>query len=127
MSSVAADLATSGEGPHGSAPIDAEVLERAAAAPVEPIRTLDALHLASALLWESSIGSTTIASCNDRVRDFAAAPSDVRLVSGHTALCRTEGGSSQGARRATTNVVCPPRTAWVAGPIVAGSRILIKF
>jgi hypothetical protein len=37
--------------------------------PVEPVRTLDGLHLASALVWEQEIGTVTLASCDDRVRD----------------------------------------------------------
>ncbi len=51
-----------------------EVLDRAGQAfPVEPVRTLDAIHLASALLWEESIGSIVMVSCDDRVRDNAKA------------------------------------------------------
>jgi predicted nucleic acid-binding protein len=54
--------------------MDDDVVERAAVDfPVEPIRTLDALHLAAALLWESNIGSMTVVSCDDRIRDNAAA------------------------------------------------------
>jgi predicted nucleic acid-binding protein len=54
--------------------LDEAVLTRAAEGfPIEPIRTLDALHLASALIWESGIGATTIVSCDDRVRDNATA------------------------------------------------------
>jgi len=54
--------------------LDETVLDRAADDfPVEPIRTLDALHLASALLWESGIGAATVVSCDDRVRDNARA------------------------------------------------------
>jgi predicted nucleic acid-binding protein len=54
--------------------LDDEILDRAADDfPVEPIRTLDALHLASALVWESGMGATTMVSCDDRVRDNAIA------------------------------------------------------
>jgi predicted nucleic acid-binding protein len=54
--------------------LDEEVLERAATDfPVEPIRTLDALHVASALLWESGLGATTMVSLDDRVRGNANA------------------------------------------------------
>ncbi|MSP60004.1 MAG: PIN domain-containing protein [Myxococcales bacterium] len=54
--------------------IDHEVLDRAADEfPIEPIRTLDALHVASALRWESGVGATLVVSCEDRVRDNARA------------------------------------------------------
>lgn len=54
--------------------LDDDVLARATTEfPVEPIRTLDALHIASALLWESGVGATTMVSCDDRVRDNARA------------------------------------------------------
>lgn len=39
--------------------------------PVEPLRTLDALHLASALLLSESIPSLTLLSLDDRIRDNA--------------------------------------------------------
>ena len=50
------------------------VLERASRDfEVEPVRTLDALHIASALLWEERLGALAIASCDKRVRDNATA------------------------------------------------------
>jgi hypothetical protein len=41
--------------------------------PVEPVRTLDALHLASILAWDQAIDRLAVASCDDRVRANAAA------------------------------------------------------
>jgi uncharacterized protein len=41
--------------------------------PQEPIRTLDALHVASALVWQDKIGDIQMVSCDDRVRQNAAA------------------------------------------------------
>lgn len=41
--------------------------------PVEPVRTLDALHLASILAWDQAVERLTVASCDDRVRANAAA------------------------------------------------------
>ena len=50
------------------------VLERASRDfEVEPVRTLDALHIASALLWEERLGALAIASFDKRVRDNATA------------------------------------------------------
>ena len=47
-----------------------EVLARAGQEfPVEPVRTLDGLHLASAALWEQEVGPITLISCDERVRD----------------------------------------------------------
>lgn len=45
------------------------VLRRARAAfPVEPVRTLDALHLATATLFQEALGPLSILSFDDRVR-----------------------------------------------------------
>lgn len=41
--------------------------------PVEPVRTLDALHLATATLFHEALGSLTVLSLDDRVRGNAAA------------------------------------------------------
>jgi hypothetical protein len=41
--------------------------------PVEPVRTLDALHLASMLAWDRAVDRLAVASCDDRVRTNAAA------------------------------------------------------
>lgn len=41
--------------------------------PIEPVRTLDAIHLASALVWEEGVGTALMVSCDDRVRDNALA------------------------------------------------------
>jgi hypothetical protein len=54
--------------------LDASVLSRARQSfPVGPVRTLDALHLASALAWDQAIGRLTVVSCDDRVRANALA------------------------------------------------------
>ncbi len=54
--------------------LDASVLSRARQTfPVEPVRTLDALHLASVLAWDQAIERLTVASCDDRVRANALA------------------------------------------------------
>ena len=54
--------------------MDDAILARAAADfPVEPVRTLDAIHLASALHWAEAIGTLTMVSCDDRVRENAKA------------------------------------------------------
>jgi hypothetical protein len=54
--------------------LDARVLSNARQAfPIEPVRTLDALHLASILAWDQAVDRLTVASCDDRVRDNAAA------------------------------------------------------
>lgn len=51
-----------------------EVVERCRKPfPVEPIRTLDAMHLASALLGRSAVAGLKILSLDDRVRRNAAA------------------------------------------------------
>ena len=55
-------------------PLTGEVLERAKRdCPVEPVRTLDALHLASIRLWDERLGSITVASTDRRVRVNALA------------------------------------------------------
>ena len=41
--------------------------------PVAPVRTLDALHLASILAWDQAVDRLAVASCDDRVRANAAA------------------------------------------------------
>ena len=49
--------------------LDASVLSRARQTfPVEPVRTLDALHLASVLAWDQAVDRLTVVSCDDRVR-----------------------------------------------------------
>jgi len=54
--------------------LESSVLSRARQGfPVEPVRTLDALHLASILAWDQAIDRLTIASCDARVRDNAHA------------------------------------------------------
>jgi len=54
--------------------LDASVLSRARQTfPVEPVRTLDALQLASVLAWDQAIDRLTVASCDDRVRGNALA------------------------------------------------------
>jgi predicted nucleic acid-binding protein len=51
-----------------------EVLVRAGAPfPLEPVRTLDAIHLATAALHQSDVGTLTMLSCDERVRDNALA------------------------------------------------------
>ncbi|MHB1096499.1 MAG: type II toxin-antitoxin system VapC family toxin [Gemmatimonadaceae bacterium] len=50
------------------------VLSRASAPfPCEPIRTLDAVHVASAALVQAELGAVTVLSFDDRVRSNAAA------------------------------------------------------
>jgi predicted nucleic acid-binding protein len=54
--------------------IGERVLERSRAPfPKEPVRTLDAIHLASASLVHTEIGPVTVLSYDDRVRSNAAA------------------------------------------------------
>jgi uncharacterized protein with PIN domain len=54
--------------------ISDRVADRARAAfPREPVRTLDALHLASALVFAEALGAVLILSLDDRVRENAAA------------------------------------------------------
>ncbi|MFL5435503.1 MAG: PIN domain-containing protein [Myxococcales bacterium] len=51
-----------------------EILLRAAAPfPVEPLRTLDAIHVATAAAWNAAAGFTAVLSTDDRVRDNAKA------------------------------------------------------
>lgn len=55
-------------------PVTEEILAAAAARfPVEPVRTLDAIHLASVTLWQREVGRTAIASVDKRVRANALA------------------------------------------------------
>jgi hypothetical protein len=52
--------------------LDAEVLERARRAfPAEPIRTLDAIHLSTAVLARSLVAELAVLSLDDRVRRSA--------------------------------------------------------
>lgn len=54
--------------------MDDEVLRRAREEfPVEPIRSLDAIHLASVRVLDDELGGLEVASCDDRVRENAAA------------------------------------------------------
>jgi len=56
------------------AEMDGQVLEHARQIfPVEPVRSLDALHLATALLFRQELGEMTFASCDRRIRENAAA------------------------------------------------------
>lgn len=41
--------------------------------PVEPIRSLDAIHLASVRVLDDELGGLDVASCDDRVRQNATA------------------------------------------------------
>lgn len=53
-------------------PIDMHVLSRAKEQfPREPVRALDAIHLATALSFEAQIGDIAIASCDARLRENA--------------------------------------------------------
>lgn len=55
-------------------PIDDELLlEARQRFPVEPVRSLDAIHLASILLWSKGAGPLAVASCDARVRANARA------------------------------------------------------
>jgi predicted nucleic acid-binding protein len=50
------------------------VLDRASARfPEDPVRTLDALHLATALMFHEAHGALTIVSLDERIRDNATA------------------------------------------------------
>ena len=54
--------------------LDDEVLRRAREDfPVEPIRSLDAIHLATVVVLDREIGGVEVLSCDDRVRQNAAA------------------------------------------------------
>jgi PIN domain len=54
--------------------IETAVIERARRPfPVEPVRTLDALHLSSAVIATSSVGDLAVLSLDDRVRAAARA------------------------------------------------------
>lgn len=51
-----------------------EVLRRAREAfPVEPVRSLDAIHLASVRVLDDELGGVEVVSCDDRVRQNAVA------------------------------------------------------
>jgi predicted nucleic acid-binding protein len=50
------------------AEVTRSVRERAALDfPVEPVRSLDAIHLATLLVWDGTFGPLVVASCDDRV------------------------------------------------------------
>ena len=54
--------------------LDADVLERAKLPfKVEPVRTLDALHLASIEVVAKKLGWLVVVSCDDRIRENALA------------------------------------------------------
>ncbi len=54
--------------------LEEEVLRRAREElPAEPVRTLDALHLASIRVLDAELGGIEVASCDERVRSNAAA------------------------------------------------------
>ncbi len=54
--------------------LEEEVLRRAREElPAEPVRTLDALHLASIRVLDAELGGIEVASCDERVRSSAAA------------------------------------------------------
>jgi predicted nucleic acid-binding protein len=54
--------------------MDDEVLRRAREEfPVEPVRSLDAIHLASVRVLDGELGGVEVVSCDDRVRQNAAA------------------------------------------------------
>ncbi len=56
----------------GIVPVDDVVLERAGQEfPVEPVRTLDAIHLATVLALSGAAIDLDVASCDGRVRDNA--------------------------------------------------------
>ncbi len=62
------------EGSWAIRPIDDGVLLRGRGVfPVEPIRALDALHVATALLWHEKVEEVVVFSCDQRVRDNAEA------------------------------------------------------
>jgi predicted nucleic acid-binding protein len=53
--------------------LEEEIVERASRAfPLEPIRTLDAIHLATALLAQSLVPDLALLSLDDRVRENGA-------------------------------------------------------
>jgi predicted nucleic acid-binding protein len=54
--------------------MDDEVLRRAREEfPVEPVRSLDAIHLATVRVLDGELGGVEVVSCDDRVRQNAAA------------------------------------------------------
>ena len=63
-----------------------EVLARARQPlPVEPVRSLDALHLATVRLLDDELGGVEVVSCDDRVRKNAEALGFVVLPRNHPA------------------------------------------
>jgi len=53
--------------------IDEDILERACRpSPVEPLRSLDAIHVATLSKYREEIGPLAVLSADDRVRDNAA-------------------------------------------------------
>jgi predicted nucleic acid-binding protein len=53
--------------------LEDDVLRRARQEfPVEPVRTLDAIHLATVLVLDHDLGGLEVATCDDRVRRSAA-------------------------------------------------------
>jgi predicted nucleic acid-binding protein len=63
-----------------------EVLRRAREDfPVEPVRSLDALHLASLRVLDDELGGFDVATCDDRVRQNAAALGFVLVPASKTA------------------------------------------
>lgn len=63
--------------------VDGEIIERARRPfPGEPIRTLDALHLASALVAGAAVGDLALLTLDERVR-MAAAALGLRVVPAH--------------------------------------------
>jgi predicted nucleic acid-binding protein len=54
--------------------VEEEVLRRARESfPVEPVRSLDAIHLASVRVLDDQLGGLEVVSCDDRVRQNAVA------------------------------------------------------
>ena len=54
--------------------VEEQILERARQVfPLEPVRTLDAIHLATALVLREAVGPLTLLSLDRRVRENAAA------------------------------------------------------
>lgn len=63
--------------------VDDQVLAKAGQVfPAEPIRALDALHLASALVWRERRNVLAVVSCDDRIRENARALGFVVLPEG---------------------------------------------
>jgi hypothetical protein len=54
--------------------LNAAILERARRDfPVEPVRTLDGLHLATLKMWDDTVGPVSVLSTDSRIRASAAA------------------------------------------------------